>query len=103
MKELIFKADTEEDLYKLAKVFCDGFIQNCVPYEKKLVELNPIGKEIVNKKCGAKKTNLTIGEMYKIIGWLNGKVYITNDNGVKSLLSTYHFANIDYPDKDIYK
>ena len=103
MKEVIFKAETDDELYKLAKAFCDGFIKNSLTYHEKFKQLNPIGKEIVKRK-GSQTTTLTAKKEYQIVGFGNdNKVYVLNDNGLERNYSPYLFDYIDYPDKDIYK
>ena len=103
MKEATFKAETEEELYKLAKAFCDGFLKNSISYEDRFKQLNPIGKEIVKNKNGQAKT-LTVRKKYIILGISYGNnILILNDKGVEKRYDSYLFENVDYPDKDIYK
>src|SRR5674476_126194 len=103
MKEAIFKAETDEELYKLVKAFCDGFIKNSLSYREKFKQLNPIGKEIVKNK-GGQATTLTVKKIYIILGINHeNNIYVLNDKGAEKSYNSYLFENVDYPDKDIYK
>ena len=103
MKEAIFKAETDEELYKLVKAFLDGFIKNSLSYKDKFKQLNPIGKEIIKNK-GGKTTTLTARKKYIILNISHdNNIYVLNDKGVEKSYNSSLFENIDYPDKGIYK
>ncbi len=111
MKELILKAETDEDLFKMAKAYVDGYLINTPPktYSQLFSELNPKGKTIVSKK--QTKTSLTKGKSYLILssygqnqtieGYVHnyGRIRILNDSGIEKTFNSGIFSNIEYPTK----